>query len=143
MEGMVLVYGTLCEGQDEEKDDAKRPKNLTYYRIHDLPEIYCRSISSLTIIFDFVLLNLCHSSDHHVRGNAEKKRLLKRCLYQDFPVYPNLQVQGGKIKPFSLSCLISAKTYRQNGGPHSILRWKKRKYARRSFCLSLILSLTP
>ncbi|KAM1092579.1 hypothetical protein ACFX19_020142 [Malus domestica] len=56
---MVLVYGTLCEGQDEEKDDAKRPKNLTYYRIHDLPE------------------NLCHSSDHQVRGNAEKKRLLK------------------------------------------------------------------
>ncbi|KAM1092578.1 hypothetical protein ACFX19_020142 [Malus domestica] len=102
MEGMVLVYGTLCEGQDEEKDDAKRPKNLTYYRIHDLPE------------------NLCHSSDHQVRGNAEKKRLLKRCLYQDFPVYPNLQVQGGKIKPFSLSCLMSAKTYRQNGGGHFV-----------------------
>ncbi|KAB2594626.1 hypothetical protein D8674_036806 [Pyrus ussuriensis x Pyrus communis] len=123
---MVLVYGTLCEGQDEEKDDDKRPKNLTCDRIHDLPE------------------NLCHSSDHKVRGNAEKKRLLKRCLDQDFPVYPNLQVQGGKIKPFSLSCLISVKTYRQNGGPHSILRWKKQKYARRrSFCLSLILSLTP
>ncbi|KAM1392199.1 hypothetical protein ACFX2I_019810 [Malus domestica] len=79
MEGMVLVYGPLCEGQDEEKDDAKRPKNLTYYRIHDLPE------------------NLCHSSDHQVRGNAEKKRLLKRCPYQDFPVYPNLQVQGDKM----------------------------------------------